>query len=82
MLFRSGVTKKTISEHLGNIFESKELQREATVRNFRTVQNVIEEGKMRLTVVADTEQLFHLIQTVLSPEAELFKLSKKIKQYN
>ena len=33
-----GVTKKTISEHLGNIFSTNELQREATVRNFRTVQ--------------------------------------------
>jgi len=33
-----GVTNKTISEHLGNIFQTNELQREATVRNFRTVQ--------------------------------------------
>ena len=33
-----GVTKKTISEHLSNIYGSNELQREATVRNFRTVQ--------------------------------------------
>ena len=33
-----GVTNKTISEHLLNIYESKELEREATVRNFRTVQ--------------------------------------------
>ncbi len=33
-----GVTKKTISEHLGNIFGSNELLKEATVRNFRTVQ--------------------------------------------
>ena len=33
-----GVTVKTISEHLGNVFESNEIQRVATVRNFRTVQ--------------------------------------------
>jgi hypothetical protein len=33
-----GVVKSTISEHITNIFESNELQREATVRNFRTVQ--------------------------------------------
>ena len=33
-----GVAKSTISEHLSNIFESKELRKEATVRNFRTVQ--------------------------------------------
>jgi len=33
-----GVVKSTISEHLSNIFETNELQRDATVRNFRTVQ--------------------------------------------
>jgi len=33
-----GVVKSTISEHITNTFESNELQREATVRNFRTVQ--------------------------------------------
>ena len=32
------------------------------------------DGKMRLTDVADTEQLFRLIQTVPSPKAEPFKL--------
>ena len=32
-----GVTKSTISEHLTNIFESAELEKEATVRKFRTV---------------------------------------------
>jgi len=33
-----GVSKSTISEHIANIFETQELQKEATVRNFRTVQ--------------------------------------------
>jgi len=33
------VTKATISEHLKNIFESKELDESSTVRIFRTVQN-------------------------------------------
>lgn len=33
-----GVVKSTISEHLSNIFETNELRKEATVRNFRTVQ--------------------------------------------
>ena len=36
MLF--GVSKSTISEHLSNIFETYELLKKATVRNFRTVQ--------------------------------------------
>jgi hypothetical protein len=32
------------------------------------------DGKMRLTDVADTEQLFRLIQSVPSPKAEPFKM--------
>lgn len=35
---------------------------------------VAEDGKMRLTDVADTEQLFRLIQSVPSPKAEPFKI--------
>ena len=41
-----GVVKSTISEHLSNIFETNELQKEATVRNFRTVQ---QEGERLVT---------------------------------
>ena len=41
-----GVTKSTISEHLTNIFESEELEKEATVRKFRTVQK---EGEREVT---------------------------------
>jgi hypothetical protein len=41
-----GVAKSTISEHLSHIFESGELDREATVRNFRTVQT---EGNREVT---------------------------------
>ena len=41
-----GVVKSTISEHLSNIFETGELDREATVRNFRTVQK---EGERSVT---------------------------------
>jgi hypothetical protein len=37
-----GVVKSTISEHLSNIFDTNELQKDATVRNIRTVQ---QEGK-------------------------------------
>jgi len=32
------------------------------------------DGKMRMTDVADTEQLFRLIQSIPSPKAEPFKL--------
>lgn len=41
-----GVVKSTISEHLSNIYETGELDREATVRNFRTVQ---QEGERSVT---------------------------------
>ena len=33
-----------------------------------------QDGKMRITDVADTEQLFRLIQSIPSPKAEPFKL--------
>lgn len=32
------------------------------------------DGKMRMADVADTEQLFHLIQSIPSPKSEPFKL--------
>jgi hypothetical protein len=35
---------------------------------------IAEDGKMRTTDVADTEQLFRLIQSIPSPKAEPFKL--------
>lgn len=41
-----------------------------------------EDGKMRLTDVADTEQLFRLIQSIPSPKANLFKsLRIKIEEF-
>ncbi|PWA06438.1 BRO-N domain-containing protein [Flavobacterium psychrotolerans] len=45
-----------------------------TVTNCNRLKLVAEDGKMRLTDVADTEQLFRLIQSVPSPNAEPFKL--------
>ena len=37
-----GSSKANISEHISNIYQQEELLQEATVRNFRTVQNVTE----------------------------------------
>lgn len=45
-----------------------------TVTNSHQLKMMAEDGKMRLTDVADTEQLFRLIQSVPSPKAEPFKL--------
>ena len=45
-----------------------------TVTNCHGLKMPAADGKMRLTDVADTEQLFRLIQSVPSPKAEPFKL--------
>lgn len=45
-----------------------------TVTNCHGLKMRAADGKMRLTDVADTEQLFRLIQSVPSPKAEPFKL--------
>ncbi len=45
-----------------------------TVTNCHGLKMKATDGKMRLTDVADTEQLFRLIQSIPSPKAEPFKL--------
>jgi hypothetical protein len=45
-----------------------------TVTNCNRLKMTAEDGKMRQTDVADTEQLFRLIQSIPSPKAEPFKL--------
>jgi hypothetical protein len=45
-----------------------------TVTNCHGLKMLAPDGKMRLTDVADTEQLFRLIQSIPSPKAEPFKL--------
>lgn len=45
-----------------------------TVTNCHQLKMVASDGKMRLTDVADVEQLFRLVQSIPSPKAEPFKL--------
>jgi hypothetical protein len=45
-----------------------------TVTNCHGLKILAQDGKMRMTNVADTEQLFRLIQSIPSPKAEPFKL--------
>jgi len=45
-----------------------------TVTNCHQLKMLAADGKMRLTDVADTEQLFRLIQSIPSPKAEPFKM--------
>ncbi len=44
-----------------------------TVTNCHALKLQATDGKMRLSDVADTEQLFRLIQSIPSPKAEPFK---------
>jgi hypothetical protein len=45
-----------------------------TVTNCHGLKMIASDGKMRMTDVADTEQLFRLIQSIPSPKAEPFKM--------
>ena len=45
-----------------------------TVTNCHGLKMIAPDGKMRISDVADTEQLFRLIQSIPSPKAEPFKL--------
>lgn len=45
-----------------------------TVTDCHALKMIAADGKMRLTDVADTEQVFRLIQSIPSPKAEPFKL--------
>ncbi len=44
------------------------------VTNCYGLKMLAADGKMRMTDVADTEQLFRLIQSITSPKAEPFKM--------
>ena len=45
-----------------------------TVTNLHGLKMVAPDGKMRITDVADTEQIFRLVQSIPSPKAEPFKI--------
>jgi hypothetical protein len=45
-----------------------------TVTNCHSLKMLAADSKMRITDVADTEQLFRLVQSIPSPKAEPFKL--------
>ena len=45
-----------------------------TVTNCHSLKTLTADGKMRMTDVADSGQLFSLIQSIPSPKAEPFKL--------
>jgi len=78
-----GVTKKTISEHLGNIFGSNELQKEATVRNFRTVQQEGERLVNRDIEYYNLDAIISVGYRVNSSKATQFRIwaTQTLKEY-
>lgn len=78
-----GVTKKTISEHLGNIFATHELQREATVRNYRTVQQEGDRLVNRDLEYYNLDAIISVGYRVNSSKATQFRIwaTKTLKEY-
>ncbi len=78
-----GVAKSTISEHLSNIYSNNELNKEATVRNFRIVQV---EGKRDVSRELDFYNLDAIISVgyrVNSSKATQFRIwaTQTLKEY-
>ena len=78
-----GVTKSTISEHFSNIYESGELQREATVRNFRTVQTEGSRNVIRNIDFYNLDAIISLGYRVNSTKATQFRVwaTQTLKEY-
>jgi len=78
-----GVVKSTISEHLSNIFETNELQRDATVRNFRTVQQEGDRTVNRDLEYYDLDAIISVGYRVNSSKATQFRIwaTQTLKEY-
>lgn len=69
-----GVAKSTISEHLSNIYESGELEKQATVRKFRTVQIEGEREVARNLDYYNLDAIISLGYRVNSTKATQFRI--------
>lgn len=69
-----GVVKSTISEHLSNIFDSGELIKESTVRNFRTVQIEGERNVKRELEYYNLDAIISVGYRVNSSKATQFRI--------
>jgi hypothetical protein len=78
-----GVVKSTISEHLSNIFETNELQKEATVRNFRTVRQEGERLVNRDIEYYNLDAIISVGYRVNSSKATQFRIwaTQTLKEY-
>jgi hypothetical protein len=78
-----GVSKSTISEHLNNIYDSAELDKEATVRNFRTVQKEGDRDVTRNLEYHNLDAIISVGYRVNSSKATQFRIwaTKTLKEY-
>jgi hypothetical protein len=78
-----GVVKSTISEHLSNIYETNELTRDATVRNFRTVQTEGGREVARILEYYNLDAIISVGYRVNSTKATQFRMwaTKTLKEY-
>ena len=78
-----GVAKSTISEHLSNIYESGELEKQATVRKFRTVQTEGEREVARNLEYYNLDAIISVGYRVNSSKATQFRIwaTKVLKEF-
>ncbi len=78
-----GVAKSTISEHLTNIYQSGELEKEATVRKIRTVQNEAGREVVRNLDFYNLDAIISVGYRVNSQQATQFRIwaTKTLKEF-
>jgi hypothetical protein len=78
-----GVVKSTISEHLSNIYNSGELEKDATVRKIRTVQNEAEREVSRNLEFYNLDAIISVGYRVNSHQATQFRIwaTKTLKEF-
>ncbi len=78
-----GVVKSTIIDHLSNIFETNELQKDTTVRNFRTVQQEGERQVNRDIEYYNLDAIISVGYRVNSSKATQFRIwaTQTLKEY-
>jgi len=75
-----GKSKKTVSEHIGNIFEDKELEKDLVVRNFRTTAT---DGKNYDVLFYNLDVVISVGYRVKSKQGTQFRIwaTKILKEY-
>lgn len=76
-------SKATISEHIKNVFEEGELEMEATVRKFRTVQKEGDRDVERMLDFYNLDVIISVGYRVKSPQGTQFRIwaTQRLKEY-